>query len=280
AEFALHEKKNIIEKKLFKNQITNRQEQRYFITELGIEMLNEEHIDTSETFYFNELNSYISQLSDLVNFYKEIGVADSIIYQILKITSKVGENFYILEKDKDFYLTLFYIFLNSVSTRDFKFEIDEFCKHYDVKRLRIDFYVDKIMSNNLGYYIFTRGDDIFFFHADDIIGTTTLRLIKDRLIKEIIHINLDGYRKIYDLDKMAEKIAENLVKMNLIWEPDEDAKIGGIREPFEMLIEKMLIKKALDMGFSRPFLMDIILQSEKMRKAKRGVKSLIDIIEG
>jgi len=277
-----HEKRNIIEKKLFKNQITNRQEQRYFITELGNEMLNEEHIDTSETFYFNELNSYISQLSDLVNFYKEIGVADSIIYQILKMTSKVGENFFILEKDKDFYLTLFYIFLNSVSTRDFKFEIKEFCKHYDVKRLRIDFYVDKIMSNNLGYYIFTRGDDIFFFHADDIIGTTTLRLIKDRLIKEIIHINLDGYRKIYDLDKMAEKIAENLLKMNLIWEADEDAtpKIGGIREPFEMLIEKMLIKTALDMGFSRPFLMDIILQSEKMRKSMRGLNSLIKIIEG
>lgn len=275
-----HEKKNIIEKKLFKNQITNRQEQRYFITELGIEILNEEHIDTSESFYFNELNSYISQLSDLVNFYKEIGVADSIIYQILKMISKVGENFFILEKDKDFYLTLFYIFLNSVSTRDFKFEINEFCKHYDVKRLRIDFYVDKIMSNNLGYYIFTRGDDIFFFHADDIIGTTTLRLIKDRLIKEILHINLDGYRKIYDLDKMAEKIAENLLKMNLIWEADEDAKIGGIREPFEMLIEKMLIKTALDMGFSRPFLMDMILQSEKMRKSKRGVNTLIDIIEG
>lgn len=275
-----HEKKNIIEKKLFKNQITNRQEQRYFITELGIEILNEEHIDTSETFYFNELNSYISQLSDLVNFYKEIGVADSIIYQILKMISKVGENFFILEKDKDFYLTLFYIFLNSVSTKDFKFEINEFCKHYDVKRLRIDFYVDKIMSTNLGYYIFTRGNDIFFFHADDIIGTTTLRLIKDRLTKEIIHINLDGYRKIYDLDKMAEKIAENLVKMNLIWEADEDAKIGGIREPFEMLIEKMLIKKALDMGFSKPFLMDMILQSEKMRKSKRGVNSLMNIIEG
>ena len=42
----------------------------------------------------------------------------------------------------------------------------------------------------------------------------------------------------------------------------------------------MLIKTALDMGFSRPFLMDMILQSEKMRKSKRGVNSLIDIIEG
>jgi uncharacterized protein with PIN domain len=79
---------------------------------------------------------------------------------------------------------------------------------------------------------------------------------------------------------MAEKIAENLLKMNLIWEANEDAKIGGIREPFEMLIEKMIIKTALDMGFSRPFLMDMILQSEKMRKSKRGVNSLINIIEG
>jgi hypothetical protein len=68
--------------------------------------------------------------------------------------------------------------------------------------------------------------------------------------------------------------------MELIWDADEKLGIKGIREPFEMLIEKMLIKTALDMGFSRPFLMDIALQSEKLAKSKEGLQSLINIING
>ena len=275
-----HLSQNNVEKKIYNDKTNNLQEQRYFITELGIEKLNEEHYNKAHSLYFNELNSYISQMSDLVKFYKEIGVAESIIYQIVRTTSKIGDNFFLLDQNREFYLALFYIFLNSVLTRDYKFEINEFCKHYTVKKLRIDFYVDKIMSNKLGFYMFTRGEDIFFFHEEDILGTTTMRLIKDKLIKEIIQINLNGYRKVYDLDMVAEKIVEILVKMDLIWEANIEKNLTSIREPFEMLIEKILIRTALDMGFSKTFLMDIVLQSEKMLKSREGIKSLINIIEG
>jgi len=275
-----HLSQNNVEKKIYNDKTNNLQEQRYFITELGIEKLNEEHYNKAHSLYFNELNSYISQMSDLVKFYKEIGVAESIIYQIVRTTSKIGDNFFLLDQNREFYLALFYIFLNSVLTRDYKFEINEFCKHYTVKKLRIDFYVDKIMSNKLGFYMFTRGEDIFFFHEEDILGTTTMRLIKDKLIKEIIQINLNGYRKVYDLDMVAEKIVEILVKMDLIWEANIEKNLTSIREPFEMLIEKILIRTALDMGFSKTFLMDIVLQSEKMLKSREGLKSLINIIEG
>lgn len=275
-----HLSQNNVEKKIYNDKTNNLQEQRYFITELGIEKLNEEHYNKAHSLYFNELNSYISQMSDLVKFYKEIGVAESIIYQIVRTTSKIGDNFFLLEQNREFYLALFYIFLNSVLTRDYKFEINEFCKHYTVKKLRIEFYVDKIMSNKLGFYMFTRGEDIFFFHEEDILGTTTMRLIKDKLIKEIIQINLNGYRKVYDLDMVAEKIAEILVKMDLIWEANSEKNLTSIREPFEMLIEKILIRTALDMGFSKTFLMDIVLQSEKMLNSREGLKSLINIIEG
>lgn len=280
----LNSKGHYIEKRIYKDTVRNIEEQRYFITELGIEKLNEEPIDKDEKLYFNELNRIISELTDLINFYKEIGVEESIIFQIVMRISKIGDNFVLMEQNRELYLSLFYIFLNSVFTRDYKFEIKEFCKYYDVKKLRIDFYVDKIMSNKFGFYMFTRilkrgkneldekETDIFFFHEEDILGTMTLRLIKDRLIEEIIYINRKGYRKIYDLDKMAEEISEKLMDMDLIWE--------RIREPFEMLIEKLLIKNALDMGFSKAFLMDIVIQSEKMLKIKEGIKPLMNIIEG
>ena len=87
-------------------------------------------------------------------------------------------------------------------------------------------------------------------------------------------------RKSIIIDNIAEKIADTLIKMDLIWEANESKKIIGIREPFEMLIEKILIKTALEMGLSKTFLMDIVLQSEKILKSEEGLKSLKNVIEG
>lgn len=263
----VHLQKNDIEKKIHEKS------PHYFITEKGIEKLNEDKIiENDYLFAKNSINDIISKAADLIQFYKEIGVEESIRFQILRKISKIGDQFFKLNQNRELFLALFYIFLNSVLTRDYKFEINEFCKYYNVKRLRIDFYVDKIMSSKFGFYMFIRDNDVFFFHRDDILGTTTLRLIKDQLIEEIVHINLKGYRQFYDLDEIAENIAEKLIEMNLIWDK--------IREPFEMLIEKLIINTAIDMGLSKTFLMDIVVQSEKLAKSKEGVNSLINIIKG
>ena len=271
----LNLKYNNVEKRIFSDKSKSIQEQRYFITEKGVEKLNDQFPiqgDMLIQFAKNELSENISNLSDLVRFYMKIGVEESIYFQIIKIILKIGDNFFLVEQNPDSYLTIFYIFFNSVLTRNYKFEINAFCEHYKVKKLRIEFYVDKIMSSKLGFFMFTRDDDVFFFHEEDILGTTTLRLIKDRLIDEFVFINLHGYRKFYDLDKIAEEIAQQLMNTDLIWD--------RIREPFEMIIEKLLIKNAFDMGMSKTFLMDLVIQSEKLSKSKEGVNSLFNIING
>ena len=74
------------------------------------------------------------------------------------------------------------------------------------------------------------------------------------------------------MDELAEDIAQKLINMDLIWD--------RIQEPFEMLIEKLLIKTAMDMGISKTFLMDIVVQSEKLSKSKEGITSLINILNG
>ncbi|MBD3194830.1 MAG: hypothetical protein GF317_07240 [Candidatus Lokiarchaeota archaeon] len=263
----LHLQKNNIEKRIFQGA------PHYFITEKGIEGLNEDYDNREkEIFYINEINDVILKSTELISFYQQIGIEESILFQILRMISKIGDKFFEINQNRELFLALFYIFLNSVLTREYKFEINEFCKHYKVKKLRIDFYVDKIMSSHLGFYMFNRENDVFFFHSEDLLGTSTFRLIGDHLIEEIIHINLKGYRQIYDLDKMAEKIAKKLINMDLIWE--------RIREPFEMLIEKLIIKLAIDMGISKTFLMDLVVQSEKLSKSKEGTNSLINIIQG
>ena len=275
-----HLSKNKIEKKIYRNPSKNIQEQRYFITDLGTEKLGEDYINYDESIYYSEIHDLISNLSELKNFYKEISVADSIITDITRNIINMGENYFLIEQNRDLYLTLFYIYNNSVLTRDFKFEITEFCKHYNVKKLRIDFYVDRLLSSDLGLYMFSRGEDKFFFHREDVLGVTSTRLIKNYLINEIVELNIAEEKMIsdLDLDKIAEEITEKLLKMELIWDMNESHNIIGIKEPFEMLIEKMIIKNALEMGIPKTSLMDIALQSKKLLKAEGGKNSLYNII--
>jgi len=275
-----HVSKNNIEKEIYRNPSKNIQEQRYFITDLGTEKLGEDYVGHDESIYFSEINDLISNLSELKNFYKEISVAESIITDITRNIVNMGENYFLIEQNRDLYLTLFYIYNNSVLTRDFKFEITEFCKHYNVKKLRIDFYVDRLLSSDLGLYMFSRGEDKFFFHREDVLGVTTIRLIKDNLINEIVKLNIAKEKMIsdLDLDNLAEEITEKLLKMELIWDINEDQEISGIKEPFEMLVEKMIIKYALEMGISKASLMDIALQSKKLLKAEGGKNTLYNII--
>ena len=192
----------------------------------------------------------------------------------------MGENYFYIEQNRDLYLTLFYIYNNSVLTRDFKFEITEFCKHYNVKKLRIDFYIDRLLSSDLGLYMFSRGEDKFFFHRDDVLGVTSIHLIKNNLINEIVELNIAKEKMIsdLDLDNLAEEITEKLLKMELIWDKNESQETIGIKEPFEMLVEKMIMKYALEMGIPKTSLMDIALQSKKLLKAEGGKNSLYNII--
>ncbi|MBY9018296.1 MAG: hypothetical protein KGD66_05620 [Candidatus Lokiarchaeota archaeon] len=269
-----HLSQNSVEKRLYTNQSQNIQEQRYFITELGIEKLGHELYLNKDLIFFNEASGLISRLTDLVNFYVSIGVADSIINQIIKMIMNIGNNYFDLEQNHDLYLTLFYIYLNSVLTRDFKFEIKEFCKHYNVKKIKIDYHVDKIMSSKQGFYMFSRGDDIFFFHEEDVLGKITKQLIKDKLVSEIIRVNLDSKKKAMnlDLDLVSEEISDDLIKQEYIWD--------AIKEPYEILIEKMIIKFALDLGVPKTSLWDMSLLSTILSKPEGGTISVINIIEG
>lgn len=270
----LNLEKNNIEKKLYSDKTTDGDEIRYFIKEKGIELLNQDTTNETETGkIYNQVNDMITKLQDLIEFYKDIGVEESIRFEILKLLINIGDKFFTLNQCRELYLALFYIInYNSILTPDYKLYIDQFCEVYDVKKLHIEYQIDKIMSSDIGFYKFIRGKDVFFFHEQDILGTTTLRLIKDRLLKEIIHIYTLGQRKIYDFDEMAEEIAEQLEKMKLIW--------FGIREEFIMLIERLIIKKAIEMGVPKTFLMDIVVQSEKLSRTKKDITALMNIIEG
>ncbi len=311
-----------IEKKIYSDK--NIQETRYFITQKGETKLTEEGYGAQENlFYINELHENLSKLSPLIEFYKEIGVPESLCFHIIQIILKIGEKFFLIEQNRDLYYTLLYMFYNSILGQDifaykyWKLEADllkdkeglseditisegEFKEEKDIKSIdlskfsgyklnksqfielchlksyQLDYFIDKLMQNNLGFFMFIRekdGDeDSFFFHEKDIIGTTTMRLIKDRILEEFINQNLVGEKSINELDKIAEEVADELKIMGLIWQE--------IQEEFEMLIEKLFIKTARDFGIAKNNLKNLIVTSDKLIKSKEGINSLINIING
>ena len=50
----------------------------------------------------------VRKLEDLIDFYKEINVEAPFIIHIVRIISKIGDNFFDLQQDRDLYLSLFY----------------------------------------------------------------------------------------------------------------------------------------------------------------------------
>jgi len=323
----IHERHGNIEKRLVGGK------QKYCILEKGIERLHEK--PNINEIYYRNFDESISKLSEMLEFYKSIGVDEMITLQIVSLASKLGQNFFNIEQNRDLFITLIYIFYNLVITPIYKLRKEPFCEHYNIKKIRLDYHVDQIMSNNLGFFMFTRTygnkneEDIFFFHEEDIVGITTLRLVRDKLTEIIIHFNKEfedryelkktseKYAEIHNIDLMAKEIAGKLKDMKLIWDlndkdieekmkplwdsmeevSDDEKKVFGIMEPFEMLIKKIFLKNALEMGFPKLFLMDLVVDESKklsefelkgviqsmtkgIQSDKRFVKSLFNIIDG
>ncbi len=303
----LHRKNNYVEQRIITDKLSNKQYQGYVITEKGIEKIGREPLKLKEElFMINELKENVKRLENLIAFYKEISVDDSFIFHIVRIVSKIGDNFFEIQQDKDLYLALFYVFYNSILGQGafakkywrlgeldgaksqlepqelnakftgYKLNLDQFCEVYKIAPEAINYLARlKLMTNELGFYLIKRKNDDFFFHEEDLLGTTTLRLIRDRLIEEMIYINAGNRSEIYDLDKMTNEISKQLKEMGLIWD--------AIQEQFELLILNLIIKNAIDMGFleaNREQLLERISQSKKLSKSVEGRKLKGSIFEG
>ncbi|MFX1363306.1 MAG: hypothetical protein ACFFCE_16685 [Promethearchaeota archaeon] len=291
-----HRKNKNIEQRLVTDKKTNKQYRNYVITDKGIEKLGEAPLKLKdEIFFVNELKENVRKLEDLIDFYKEINVEDTFIIHIVRIISKIGDNFFELQQDRDLYLSLFYIFYNSIlgqgafakiywhfdesSSQKFegyKLNLDQYCEVYNVSREAINYLArSKLIKSDYGFYLIKREMNDFFFHEEDLLGTTSLRLIKDRLINEIINLQEGIYDEIYDLDIMAEEITNQLKDMGLIWD--------AIKDQFQLLVLNLIVKNTIEMGFldiEREILMEGVAQSQKLPMSFEGKRLQAKLLEG
>ncbi|KKK42094.1 MAG: hypothetical protein Lokiarch_37690 [Candidatus Lokiarchaeum sp. GC14_75] len=288
-----HRKNSNIEQRIFTDKQTNKQYRGYVITEKGIEKLGEEPLKLKDELYLvNELKENVRKLEDLIDFYKKISVEARFIIHIVRIVSKIGDNYFNLQQDRDLYLSLFYIFYNSIlgqgafarkywhfddsSSQKFvgyKLNIDQFCEVYSVAREAINYLARfKLIKNDFGFYLIKREANDFYFHEEDLLGTTTLRLIKDKLMYEIINLQEGIYDEKFDLDIIAEEVTNQLKEMGLIWD--------AIEEQFQLLVLNLIITNAIEMGFldiEREKFMEGVSQSLKLSLSEEG-KTLKDVI--
>ncbi len=289
-----HTKNNNIEQKLITDKETNNQYQGYVITEKGIEKLGESPLRLKdELLIINELKENVSRLEDLIAFFKKINLEDPFIIHIIRIVSKIGDNFFEFQQDRDLFFSLFYIFYNSIlgqgalanrywrfdkegsqKFKGYKLNIDQFCKLFEVRKEAINYLARlKLIQSDFGFYLIKRENSDFYFHEEDLLGTTTLRLIRDKLFDEIINLQ-EGISEItFNLDLMSEEIAEQLSEMGLIW--------GAIKHQFQLLLANLIVKIAIDMGFldiEREKIMNAVAQSKMLTLSNEG-KILQESIE-
>ncbi|MFX1418270.1 MAG: hypothetical protein ACFE9N_05040 [Promethearchaeota archaeon] len=291
-----HRNNKNVEQRIITDKQTNKQYRAYIITEKGIEKLGEEPLKLKdESFVLNELKENVKKLERLIDFYKEINVEDPFIIHIVRIISKIGDNFFELQQDRDLYLSLFYIFYNSIlgqgalarkywhldekNTQKFagyKIDLEQFCIIHKVSKEAINYLARvKLIKNEFGFYLIKREQNDFFFHEEDLLGTTTIRLIKDKLIDEIINLQEGIYDEIYDLDILAKDLTVQLKEMGLIW--------GAIQEQFQLLVLNLIIKNAIEMGFldiEREKFMEGVTQSKCLLLSEEGKLIQQAILEG
>jgi hypothetical protein len=275
-----------VEQKIITDKNSNKQYQSYVITDKGIEKLGEGPLRLKdELFVINQLKGNVRKLEDLIDFYKKINVEDLFIIHIVRIVSKIGDNFFELQQDRDLFLSLFYIFYNSIlgqgalanrywrfdkddtqQFKGYKLNLDQFCEVYKVAKEAINYLARfKLIQSDFGFYLIKRENNDFYFHEEDLLGTTTLRLIRDRLFDEIINLQEDISGMVLDLDIISEEISEHLLEMGLIW--------NAIEHQFQLLLLNLILKSAIDMGFldiEREKLMEGVAQSKKLLQSKEG----------
>jgi len=290
----LHAKSKNIEQKLITDKNSNNQYQGYVITDKGIEELGEGPLRLKdELLIINELKENVRKLEILIDFYKKINLEDPFIIHIIRIVSKIGDNFFELQQDRDLFLSVFYIFYNSIlgqgalankywrfdkegtqQFKGYKLNIDQFCKLFKVRKEAINYLARvKLIQSDFGFYLIKRQYNDFYFHEEDLLGTTTLRLIRDRLFDEIIILQEGISDTNFDLDIMSEEIVEQLSEMGLIW--------SAIKYQFQLLLVNLIVKSAIDMGFleiEREKLMEGIVQSKMLISSEEG-KILLESIE-
>jgi predicted transcriptional regulator len=191
-------------------------------------------------------------VSPLVNFYKRIFVEEGLIWRIALLYSRFGERVAQLAPiggNPELYWTVFYIFVDSTENADtLAMNLREFCLQYGLKQLSLEYYIDKILSLDVGLHRVKRGVvDCFYLDLDEV-GTLIRQLADDKLdqfffrreMSQVIKTPGGKGEEKLPLHEFTEIIIRKLRAQNLISE--------SWRDPFTVEVQAHIVRRALERG--------------------------------
>jgi hypothetical protein len=188
----------------------------------------------------------------LVHFYKRINVDEAFIWRIVLLYSRLGEKVTQLAPvggNPELYWTLFYIFVNSAENADtLAMNLREFCEQYGLKQLSLEYYLDKILSLDVGLHRVKRGVVDCFFHDTDEVGTLLRQLVDDKLDQFLLRrevtlgMNASGVKgdEKLPLHEFTEVVMDKLRAQNLLSE--------RWRDTFTAEVRAYIVRRALERG--------------------------------
>jgi predicted transcriptional regulator/DNA-directed RNA polymerase subunit RPC12/RpoP len=192
-------------------------------------------------------------LQQLISFYKQIFVDDEMIGKIALLFSRLGEKVVQLAEGinrEDFYWALWYIFVNGPG-RELAMNMREFCEFHKVKRISLEYFLDKITSLDVGLHRVNRAQWDCFYHDQDELGTNLARMVDEFLTAFQFRKGRQERSKSAELveqEKLpvaggAQKIFEDLIDKKILNVTD------AWRVQFTEHLRRYIVRRAMDRGF-------------------------------
>jgi DNA-binding PadR family transcriptional regulator len=248
---------------------------KYEITKSGIEHLqqilaiNEEDIPKATEEEVVRPDYFQLFYNPITQFFQKIGVEqEQYLPQLIRMVARIKpQYFFKLPQSDEFYYTLFYLYQNMLEfslgkARFFFLGLDAFCDTYGVTKIQVQYHLEKLLNEDLGFYQIN-WEQPLFFQREDLIGGILLNLIQNELEADIVKKSLKLPDRA-DFHYMAENIIQQLIDLKLLWH--------GIRDAFQIFTEALLILKAIQRGYTRLDFMEDWPPFRRMLTTTQGIE--------
>ncbi len=154
-------------------------------------------------------------LKEMIAYFHYLQVPENIIWQLVTLLKPRLDQFMMLPQNPELYMALFYVYYN-LTTTDLRLNRKEFCKIFHVKQIALNYYLDKVLSGNLGFYHFEHMGDDHFFHDADELGVVLRQRLDTFFEQQDLRRQLGGETDPLPLQEFIDQTAEDLAKRGYI----------------------------------------------------------------
>ncbi|GAB4308257.1 MAG: hypothetical protein Kow0069_06360 [Promethearchaeota archaeon] len=199
-------------------------------------------------------------LAELVDYFRYLHVPENIIWNLVGLLKSRVSAFLALPQGRELYMALFFVYYNFTST-PLRMSRKTFCSFFHVKRLALNYYVDKILGGDLGIYHFEHAGEDYFFHEDDELGVLLRQRLDAFFEKERLKREMGGVTDPLPLHEFIDDLANHVVEHNYLR--------ADLRKSFYLFLWDYVGKYCVERGLAGELLPDLPTTDEDRRVPER-----------